>query len=87
MSQATVSNVCSYCKDDLCAKCSLCTNCVPGHEDGYGGELYFVIDMLDSLLDTHGGSPSPQHAVITALLEQADSTLRTVMRITGHQRA
>lgn len=85
MVPTSISDVCNYCDAALCSTCSLCVECVPGHVDGYGGELYGVIDMLDSLMDTHGCNPSPHHAAITALLQQADSALRSVVRIIGHE--
>lgn len=80
----STSNVCNDCDAALCPTCSLCVECSLGHNDGYGGELYAVIDRLDCVMDTHNCNPSPHHSAVTALLEQADSTLRTVVRIMGH---
>jgi hypothetical protein len=84
MSQEAVSEVCSKCDGTLCSTCSLCVECVPGHDDGYGGELYAAIDALDHFIDTHSCNPSRNPTAITALLEEADAALTAVLVITGH---
>jgi len=78
-------NVCNDCDAALCPKCSLCVECVGGHDDGYGGDLHYVIDKLSTLMDTHSCNPSPHHAAVTALLKAAESTLSSVVGITGHR--
>jgi hypothetical protein len=84
MVPSSTNNVCNYCDEALCPTCSLCVECIPGHNDGYGGKMYTVIDWLDGVMDTHDCSPSPHHAAVTALLEEADSALRSIVRIMGH---
>jgi hypothetical protein len=84
MIPTSTNNICNDCDAALCPTCSLCVECVPGHIDGYDGELYGLIGMLGVLMETHECNPSPHHAAITALLQQADSALRSVEHIMGH---
>lgn len=83
-STATI-NVCNDCNGTLCATCACCVECVPGHDDGYGGELHYVIDTLHTLMDTHECNPSPHHAAIAALFDEAESALSSALSITSHQ--
>ncbi len=82
-STATIK-ACNDCNGALCATCSLCIDCVPGHDDGYGGDLRYVIDLLHTLMDTHECTPSPHHAPITELLKEADFALNRAVVLAKH---